>query len=132
MIKGEIRGDGPSLGLEHEGRVRRRDPPQQVQLLIGQRTAGLVVPKTQGTVGALGGCGQAVEARRSLGGRQVGRLERGMFPGAYRFQGREWRVPAAALDTFEAGERNRGVRPLASPLRRTSAPVDLSDWRKAS
>jgi len=62
-------------------------------------------------------------------------VERGMFSGAYRLHGREWRIPAAALAQFEADARsgvtkyspaNIGARP-----RSQSAPK-LSDWRKAS
>ncbi len=29
----------------------------------------------------------------------------GMFPGCYRLRGREWRIPAAALETFQRGQR---------------------------
>ncbi len=34
-----------------------------------------------------------------------GWIEAGMFPGAYRFRGREWRVTAAGLAAFEESER---------------------------
>jgi hypothetical protein len=59
-----------------------------------------------------------------------GWLERGLFPGAYRFQGREWRVPAAGLVAFEADQRKP-----SNPERRgikESSVADLDDWRQAS
>jgi hypothetical protein len=55
------------------------------------------------------------------------------FPGAYRFQNREWRVPAGALAIFEATERERAGKPQRSPEGPSGAPpgmVDLSDWRR--
>ena len=59
-----------------------------------------------------------------------GWLERGLFPGAYRFQGREWRVPAAGLEAFEADQR----KPSTPRRRGVGEPsvADLDDWRKAS
>ena len=61
-----------------------------------------------------------------------GWLDRHLIPGAYRFQGREWRVPAAALAAFEATQRS----PRTSRGERGSgprgAPVDLGAWRSAS
>jgi excisionase family DNA binding protein len=65
-------------------------------------------------------------------------LEQGSFPGAYRFRGREWRIPAAGLAAFERAQRDAGKRgqdradsndvaPHAP--RSASAPVDLSSWR---
>ena len=55
-------------------------------------------------------------------------LEAGRFANAYRFQGREWRVPLASLTAFEAQERDRVRVPQAEP---SAAPiVDLSAWRK--
>src|SRR5687767_4309015 len=32
-------------------------------------------------------------------------IKQGRFPGAYRFQGREWRIPPVALAAFEDAER---------------------------
>lgn len=62
-----------------------------------------------------------------------GWLERGLFPGAYKFMGgREWRVPPAALAEFEAKQRVGEVRRPGSPRRERSDPVDLSAWRRAS
>jgi hypothetical protein len=64
-----------------------------------------------------------------------GWLERGLFPGAYKFMGgREWRVPRAALDAFEERERkgetdNSGV---CGPHARLQRAADLGAWRKAS
>jgi hypothetical protein len=42
MVKGEVRWNGPSFGLEHDRRVCRRDSPQQVEFLVGERAAAVV------------------------------------------------------------------------------------------
>jgi hypothetical protein len=47
MVKGEVRGGSPSLGLEHDGCVGCGDPPQQLELLVGQRAAGRIVPELE-------------------------------------------------------------------------------------
>ena len=52
-------------------------------------------------------------------------LERGDFPGAYKLQGKEWRVPASGIDAFQDRQRI-GVH--AAP--RDGAKGRLSDWRK--
>jgi hypothetical protein len=58
--------------------------------------------------------------------------ELGRFPGAYRFQNREWRVPTPALAIFEAAERGRGATANETPAttRPAGRVVDLSDWRR--
>lgn len=48
-----------------------------------------------------------------------GWLEAGRFPGAYKMNGKEWRVPRAALAAFDAGQRTRGSR-----------RANLGSWRK--
>jgi hypothetical protein len=53
-----------------------------------------------------------------------GWCEAGRFPGAYKLHDREWRIPAAALEAFDAQQRGRG---RASARRGSS--VSLSDWR---
>jgi hypothetical protein len=60
-------------------------------------------------------------------------VERGMFSGAYRLHGREWRIPAAALAQFEENAR-RGVTNHATSHIRPGprSTPRLSDWRKAS
>ena len=58
-----------------------------------------------------------------------GWCEVGRFPGAYRLHGREWRIPAVALATFEAEARN-GSKPV-SPMSRRK-PANLGTWRTAS
>ena len=53
----------------------------------------------------------------------------GSIPGAYRLNGREWRVPTAGLRAFLNGQRNGGS---AGEPRRTKARGrhgDLSAWR---
>jgi hypothetical protein len=47
MVEGEVRGDGRSLGLKHDGYLRRSDPPRQLKVLAGQRAAGRVVPELE-------------------------------------------------------------------------------------
>jgi hypothetical protein len=62
-----------------------------------------------------------------------GWLDRELIPGAYRFHGREWRVPAAALAAFEARQRPDGEPATIISPRATRTPtVDLSAWRSAS
>jgi excisionase family DNA binding protein len=62
-----------------------------------------------------------------------GWLDRGLIPGAYRFQGREWRVPAAALAAFEARQRPENASvPIVAPRAPRGRPVDLGAWRSAS
>lgn len=45
--------------------------------------------------------------------------ERQVFAGAYRFRGREWRVPLASVLAFEAEEREKGAPPGKPRARRT-------------
>jgi hypothetical protein len=61
-----------------------------------------------------------------------GWLERGMIAGAYRFQGREWRVPAASLVTFEADQRSPRTPRMISGTDHRRGTVDLSAWRRTS
>jgi len=55
-------------------------------------------------------------------------LEAGQFPTAYKFQGREWRVPLDGVAAFEARERQRAEAPQVDPA--ADAPVNLSTWRR--
>ena len=57
-----------------------------------------------------------------------GWCEAGRFPGAYKLHDREWRIPAAALEAFEAQERRR-ERPTG---RRGRGVASLGDWRRVS
>jgi excisionase family DNA binding protein len=50
-----------------------------------------------------------------------GWVERGAFPTAYRLNGREWRIPQAAVETFQQGQRRQGVATNSS----------LGMWRSA-
>jgi hypothetical protein len=52
--------------------------------------------------------------------------ERGELPGAYRHHGREWRVPAAAVRTYQASQRAGAGRRRHA----TAKPSDLGAWRK--
>jgi len=49
-----------------------------------------------------------------------GWLETGRFPGAYKLNGRDWRVPIDGVQAFENHQRGR----------RGQTEVDLSGWRK--
>ena len=51
-------------------------------------------------------------------------VERGDFPGAYKLNGKEWRVPASAVEAFQDRQRMR-----AGPRRRTESAGRLSQWR---
>jgi hypothetical protein len=53
-----------------------------------------------------------------------GWCEAGRFPGAYKLQGREWRIPRAAVESFEAAERPAGTK--------ARGVQSLSDWRRSS
>jgi Helix-turn-helix domain len=62
-----------------------------------------------------------------------GWLDRQLIPGAYRFQGREWRVPAASLAVFEEAQRVSTPGQPATPSGgRRRRSVDLGAWRHAS
>jgi hypothetical protein len=54
-----------------------------------------------------------------------GWCEAGRFPGAYKLHDREWRIPAAALETFEAMVRGRATA-------NRHEVQSLGDWRHAS
>lgn len=53
-------------------------------------------------------------------------LERGDFPGAYKLKGRDWRVPAAAAERFQA-EQVAGTGAKTSAAGETG---DLGAWRR--
>ena len=63
-----------------------------------------------------------------------GWLAAGAFPGAYRLHGREWRIPAAAVEAMQraaAAEAERGDgADAAGQDQRASATPDLGEWRK--
>jgi hypothetical protein len=56
-----------------------------------------------------------------------GMCERGEFPGAYRQNGREWRIPRGALTAYQATQRT-GKTAGKTAVR--TRPVDLGSWRK--
>ena len=49
----------------------------------------------------------------------------GLQPGAYRFRGREWRIPAGALNALRGANAHRG-----DGRRSSGKPVDLGAWRE--
>ena len=51
-------------------------------------------------------------------------VERGDFPGAYKLHGKEWRVPASAVEAFQDRQRHR-----KSPSRGAETESRLSAWR---
>lgn len=56
-----------------------------------------------------------------------GWLEEGLFAGAYRLHGKDWRVPPAAVQAFQ--ERQRAPNSDARRHGQT-VPVDLGAWRR--
>jgi excisionase family DNA binding protein len=54
-------------------------------------------------------------------------VARGDFPGAYRLNGREWRIPAESLRAWQEGQRRRPSAP-AVPIR-GGRRLLLSSWR---
>jgi len=53
-----------------------------------------------------------------------GWCEAGRFPGAYKLRDREWRIPLAALEAFDAQQRR-----CERASGRRGSSVLLSDWR---
>jgi hypothetical protein len=61
--------------------------------------------------------------------------EVGTLVGAYRWKGRQWRIPPACLARFEeemreSGRRGAGAKP--GPARSRGRPVDLGAWRRSA
>jgi excisionase family DNA binding protein len=54
-------------------------------------------------------------------------VARGDFPGAYRLNGREWRIPPESLRAWQEGQRRRPSDP-AVPIR-GGRRLPLSSWR---
>ncbi len=54
-----------------------------------------------------------------------GWCEQGLIPGAYKLNRREWRIPPASVEAFQAEQRGGGVRTAV----RDSG--EMGDWRKA-
>lgn len=54
--------------------------------------------------------------------------ERGDLPGAYRNRGREWRIPASAIEAMQREQARRHVTPRATTSR-NGKPTDISSWR---
>jgi excisionase family DNA binding protein len=54
--------------------------------------------------------------------------ETGALPGAYRFNGREWRIPASAIDAMQREQAKRHATPRTAS--RPARPADVSSWRK--
>jgi excisionase family DNA binding protein len=59
-----------------------------------------------------------------------GWLDKGTFPGAYKFKGREWRIPVASLAAFEDAARREVGTQVAATDDTRRPPSNLSDWRK--
>lgn len=51
------------------------------------------------------------------------------LPGAYRLNGREWRIPPAAIEAMQDRQREQHIAPRA---RTTARVADLGAWRKHS
>jgi helix-turn-helix protein len=93
-----------------------------LELLAGQESTASTNTAMDPTV-------EAVASRYGRAPSTVrGWCEAGRFPGAYKLHDREWRIPPAALETFEAQERRREC-----PTGRRGRPVaSLGDWRRIS
>jgi excisionase family DNA binding protein len=59
-----------------------------------------------------------------------GWVEEGRLPGAYKLNGRDWRVPAGAVESFLAGQRVRYVAQEPRDTPGTVPRVNLSAWRR--
>lgn len=57
-----------------------------------------------------------------------GWLEAGQLPGAYKLQGRSWRVPEVAVQAFLGVQR--GEADPALPVQRLQRGQSIGDWRK--
>lgn len=57
-----------------------------------------------------------------------GWLEAGRFPGAYKLNGRDWRVPPDALAAFQSAQRTQ--TPVVTAPTPSSQPADLRAWRR--
>lgn len=57
--------------------------------------------------------------------------EAGRFPGAYRFEHREWRCPIAGVLALEEQQRSGGSRSIQTSRRREKG-ADLGAWRRAA
>jgi helix-turn-helix protein len=93
-----------------------------LELLAEQGTAASAATPMDPTV-------EAIAARYGRAPSTVrGWCEAGRFPGAYKLHDREWRIPAAAIESFEAQERRRGRQ----AGRRERGVASLGDWRHDS
>lgn len=59
-----------------------------------------------------------------------GWLSSGAFPGAYRLQGREWRIPRAEVEAFLNRQRPQKPVTIRQVPGRQRPPADLGAWRK--
>jgi hypothetical protein len=90
-----------------------------LELLAGQESAASANTTMDPTVDELA-------ARYGRGPSTVrGWCEAGRFPGAYKLRDREWRIPPAAVASFEAAVRGRAT----ANHRRVQS---FGDWRHAS
>ena len=57
--------------------------------------------------------------------------ERGEFPNAYRHNGREWRIPAGAVRSYQSAQRSGQHSVERNQRQAGGRPPDISAWRKA-
>lgn len=57
-------------------------------------------------------------------------LRAGLFPGAYKMRGREWRVPRDGIREFQRAEAAPKSPPPKTRSRQGRQEVDLGAWRK--
>lgn len=57
-------------------------------------------------------------------------LAAGLVPGAYKLNGREWRVPREGIVAFKAEQARQHPAPERSRTRERTPGTDISSWRK--
>ena len=75
MIELQVRRYSPTFCLEHDWRVRRRNPSQELELLVGQRAARWVVPELETLAVDLADAGADRPVTKTLAGKWLRRAE---------------------------------------------------------
>jgi excisionase family DNA binding protein len=109
------------------GLLDRLPPGQPVTVTLPREWAEALAGTAQETpTGPVGAFDLIVGDVAALVGRKPSTVrlwcEEGRFPGAYKLNGREWRIPAAALEAWVARARSGQGKP--------EQPIDLGSWRR--
>ena len=109
---------------EHDALGGLLEPlPDEALVPVGWLRSYLRAPAPTEPIGDLS-CAQAAEALGRKPGTVRGWCARGEIPGAYRLNGREWRVPRAGLRAYLDGAASREREPV------DPGSVDLGSWRR--